>query len=99
GSSAAPGAIQCMNRHKMERHGKMPAGYKGFDCNVCDQPMLKITEKAYMYRCEKCDYDVCNQCAESRKFKEVHFLCAKCGKKFPSQTKLQYHSRGCRGPS
>jgi hypothetical protein len=89
----------CMNKHKMDRLAKMPSGYTGFDCNVCDKAVLKITDAAYVYRCGKCDYDVCNKCAESKRFKDVHFLCATCGKRFPSHAKLQYHSRNCRGPS
>lgn len=91
--------FRCMNGHVMTKLTSMPHGYEGFDCNVCDRAILKITGDAPAFRCYKCDYDVCMQCAYSGKFKDVNFVCVTCAKKFTSSAKLQAHSLRCRGPS
>lgn len=96
-SEASP--VVCMNKHPMKKLTSVPSCFAGFDCNVCDRAVLTFNDNAYVYRCNKCDYDVCNTCADQRRFRDVHFVCVSCGKKFPSHAKLQKHARGCRGPS
>ncbi|KPA81624.1 putative protein kinase [Leptomonas pyrrhocoris] len=91
--------FRCMNGHVMTKLTSMPHGYEGFDCNVCDRGILKITGDTPAFRCYKCDYDVCMKCAYSGRFKDVNFVCVTCAKKFTSSAKLQAHSLRCRGPS
>ncbi|GET93631.1 protein kinase, putative [Leishmania tarentolae] len=91
--------FKCMNGHVMTKLTSMPHGYNGFDCNVCDRGILKITGESPAFRCYKCDYDVCMKCAYSGKFKDVNFVCVTCAKRFTSTAKLQGHSLRCRGPS
>ncbi|EPY26501.1 protein kinase [Angomonas deanei] len=91
--------FKCMNNHVMTKLTSMPHGYNGFDCNVCDRGILKITADAPAFRCFKCDYDVCGKCAFSKRFKDVKIVCVSCGKKFVTTAKLQAHSLQCRGPS
>ncbi|CAJ1037078.1 Protein kinase domain/Protein tyrosine kinase/Kinase-like, putative [Leishmania lindenbergi] len=91
--------FKCMNGHLMTKLTSMPHGYNGFDCNVCDRGILKITGESPAFRCYKCDYDVCMKCAYSGKFKDVSFVCVTCAKRFTSTAKLQGHSLRCRGPS
>ncbi|KAG5490690.1 hypothetical protein JKF63_00812 [Porcisia hertigi] len=91
--------FKCMNGHIMTKLTSMPHGYNGFDCNVCDRGILKITTESLAFRCYKCDYDVCMKCAYSGKFKDVNFVCVSCAKRFTSAAKLQGHSLRCRGPS
>lgn len=90
---------RCLNNHVMTKLTSMPHGYNGFDCNVCDRGILKITAEKPAYRCYKCDYDICMKCAFTGRFKEVNFVCMTCSKKFTSAAKLQAHSLRCRGPS
>ncbi|AYU83915.1 kinetoplastid kinetochore protein 2 / KKT2 [Leishmania donovani] len=91
--------FKCMNGHVMTKLTSMPHGYNGFDCNVCDRGILKITGESPAFRCYKCDYDVCMKCAYSGKFKDVNFVCVTCAKRFTSTAKLQGHTLRCRGPS
>lgn len=91
--------FKCMNGHVLTKLMSMPHGYNGFDCNVCDRGILRITQEAPAFRCYKCDYDVCMKCAYSGKFKDVNFVCVTCAKKFTSAAKLRGHSLRCRGPS
>ncbi|KAG5489701.1 hypothetical protein GH5_00581 [Leishmania sp. Ghana 2012 LV757] len=91
--------FKCMNGHVMTKLTSMPHGYNGFDCNVCDRGILKITGESPAFRCYKCDYDICMKCAYSGKFKDINVVCVTCGKRFPSTAKLQGHSLRCRGPS
>ncbi|KPI84827.1 putative protein kinase [Leptomonas seymouri] len=91
--------FRCMNGHVMTKLTSMPYSYEGFDCNVCDRGILKITGDTPAFRCYKCDYDVCMKCAYSGKFKDISFVCVTCAKKFTSPAKLQAHSLRCRGPS
>ncbi|CCW63336.1 unnamed protein product [Phytomonas sp. EM1] len=91
--------FRCLNKHVMTKLTSMPHRYNGFDCNVCDSGIEKITGERPAFRCYKCDYDVCMNCAYSGKFKDVNFVCPTCGKKFTSSAKLHSHSLRCRGPS
>ncbi|EPY35626.1 protein kinase [Strigomonas culicis] len=91
--------FRCMNNHVMTKLTSMPHNYNGFDCNVCDRGILKITSDAPAFRCYKCDYDLCMKCAFTGRFKEVNFVCVTCTKKFTTAAKLQAHSLVCRGPS
>ncbi|KAK7194028.1 kinetoplastid kinetochore protein 2 [Novymonas esmeraldas] len=93
------GEFKCMNGHVMTKLTSMPHRYEGFDCNVCDRGILKITGESPAFRCYKCDYDVCMKCAYSGKFKDVNFVCVTCAKRFTSAAKMQGHSLRCRGPS
>lgn len=91
--------FKCMNNHVLTKLTSMPHGYNGFDCNVCDRGILKITTDTPVFRCYKCDYDICMKCAYSGRFKDVNFICVTCAKKFTSSAKLNAHSLMCRGPS
>ncbi|KAG8342043.1 Protein tyrosine kinase Protein kinase domain [Trypanosoma vivax] len=92
-------SFKCMNNHIMTKLTKMPNAYVGFDCNVCDREILKITPETPAFRCYKCDYDLCLKCAYNHRLKDVSFVCVSCAKKFISAAKLQAHSLQCRGPS
>lgn len=91
--------FRCMNNHIMTKLTAMPHGYNGFDCNVCDREILKITLETPAFRCYKCDYDLCMRCTYQRRLRDVNFVCVSCAKKFTSAAKLQAHSLQCRGPS
>ncbi|ESL08803.1 protein kinase [Trypanosoma rangeli SC58] len=91
--------FKCLNNHIMTKLTVMPHGYNGFDCNVCDREILKITPETPAFRCHKCDYDLCMRCAYQGRLKDVNFVCVSCTKKFTSSAKLQAHSLQCRGPS
>ncbi|RNF27098.1 putative protein kinase [Trypanosoma conorhini] len=91
--------FKCLNNHIMTKLTAMPHGYNGFDCNVCDREILKITPETPAFRCYKCDYDLCMRCAYQGRLKDVNFVCVSCAKKFTSSAKLQAHSLQCRGPS
>ncbi|ORC91357.1 protein kinase [Trypanosoma theileri] len=91
--------FKCMNHHIMTKLTSMPHGYNGFDCNVCDREILKITPETPAFRCYKCDYDLCMKCAYQGRLKDVNFVCVSCAKKFTSAAKLRSHTLQCRGPS
>ncbi|PWU92037.1 putative kinetoplastid kinetochore protein 2 [Trypanosoma cruzi] len=91
--------FRCLNHHIMTKLTAMPHGYNGFDCNVCDREILKISLETPAFRCYKCDYDLCMRCAYQGRLKDVNFVCVSCAKKFTSSAKLQAHSLQCRGPS
>lgn len=91
--------FKCMNNHRMTKLTAMPHGYNGFDCNVCDREIMKISPEIPAFRCYKCDYDLCMRCAYQRRLRDVNFVCVSCTKKFTSSAKLQAHSLQCRGPS
>lgn len=90
---------KCINGHVMTKLTNMPPNYNGFDCNVCNAAILKISKNAPAFRCFKCDYDVCRTCAFSGKTRDIHFMCHLCNKRFTTQAKVQTHARRCRGPS
>lgn len=90
---------RCMNSHRMTKLTRMPPQYSGFDCNVCDEPILQISSTSPAFRCFKCDYDVCQACAYSGKLRDVTFMCPICHKRFTTQNKVQAHTLKCRGPS
>ena len=92
----------CMNNHLMTKMTSIPSGYDGYDCNVCDAQINKLSRKVFMYRCHKCDLDICKACTdegEHLKENELHSVCSLCGKRFPNVQKMHKHSLNCRGPS
>ncbi|SCU72798.1 kinetoplastid kinetochore protein 2 [Trypanosoma equiperdum] len=97
--NAAIEEVTCINKHQMKKLIKIPLGYVGFDCNVCDSAIDDISIEKPVFRCHKCDYDLCMNCAYEGKIKDVNFVCVSCMKKFASSSKLEAHSAKCRGPS
>lgn len=97
--SAVDLEYKCMNHHAMTKLTSMPHNYQGFDCNVCNDAILKISSQSPAFRCFRCDYDVCQACALSGRVNDVTFVCPTCNKRFVSSAKLQAHSLRCRGPS
>ena len=91
--------FRCLNRHIMTKLTAMPAGYNGFDCNVCNSKLLKINAECCTFRCFRCDYDLCLKCARGGRECAVDFTCVTCAKRFPTEAKLKSHSLRCRGPS
>lgn len=91
--------LRCMNKHPLVKFTTTPKKYNGFDCNVCGKGVVKLSDSNCLYRCNKCDYDVCMKCAMARRVSDVKLACITCLKKFPTTAKLEAHALNCRGPS
>ena len=91
---------RCLNRHPMAKYVSLPGTWcQGFDCNVCGREYVIPTVAEPIFRCEKCDFDLCRGCSFLKGLPPGKFVCTSCGKQFLTQVKCDRHTLNCRGPS
>ena len=92
---------KCLNGHPMEVHHSVPPKFEGIYCNgSCSRYFSHDTKKTVcLYRCNRCDFDICLECANANKAFVGLVECPTCAKRFVTRVKMNAHRATCRGPS
>lgn len=92
--------VKCLNNHRMVFYSTIPQQYQGIYCSVCEKYFpKKVGVPVALYRCGRCDFDICPNCLQEKRNPAKILHCDGCTKRFTTHAKLNQHTKTCRGPS